>query len=574
MVQEQQADTKVSKQMRALAIANPASRLANRTSAGASLLRPSRSVRSAVERLLLSTLDPAAACGQRPIRINVDQIQLPKFPIQFDNNFIVRSIDGYKIMLVASPIISAVIFTKSQNVDIYPNRVIKTPINDGYIHYVINSKLDFLAKLDDRQILTTKDDYRRYRMITASMQAQWAGPELFKNGIAVTARITDKENLATFNPNSKADNVISNISDVLVSTCQHSEPVFDFKPVDANNDDGGGNLPDKDKSAYATYIYEAKGGFESDPTSPDGFVFPITSFGWPITNIQTIIRTWLTQVAAKLASPEAKSTSATIISALTNKYKNFKTILTNSGGSNSSYSCTIKASVTMNDVLGTSIRQKFVSTANFSNVTDTSDDLFFSKLVEKLITYIVDPTSVDAYLPLDRPGKLVIELGIPIDGDIDQRALIPIPIAPILDNGEIVDTPFYDDAFLQPVTDVQPSGEFQSTLQYQTQHMFEMVLGDTTVLATAAVANSPTDSQSTVSKSMFDRYQKLMKGMPPAHIMNDVGMTRTTMAQFASRGILNDIFKLAGPIASALFPSAAPVVNALKPVVDVVDGYF
>ena len=146
-------------------------------------------------------------------------------------------------MLVASPIISAVVFDPERTVSISGSKSIKISGDSADYHYVINSKLGFLASLDVRQYVTPKDDFRRFRMIAASMQSQWSGPELFKAGVQVTARLTDKENIADFNPNEKADNVISNVSDVLVTTCQHADPVFDFKNVDENNDEGGGAVP-------------------------------------------------------------------------------------------------------------------------------------------------------------------------------------------------------------------------------------------------------------------------------------------------------------------------------------------
>lgn len=540
--------------------------LTSRTSQNASLLRPSRGARSAVERLLLQVLDPAASCGQKPILVNVDQIQLPKYPIQFDNNFVVQSPSGnYKIMLVASPIISAVIWSETDGITIQPNRSLMFPSSSGFYYYIINSKVGFLAETDVRFVITSKEDFRRFRMIAASMQSQWSGAELFKNGVAVTARITDKENMAEFDPNSKADNVISNVSDVLVTTCQHSEPVFEFSPVDANNDDGGGNLPDPDKSQYAKYVYEITS--RTGGQSIDGLQFGPVAIS--TTNASTTAQT-LAQFADKIqnlmsTNTNTIKTSTEIITALSEKYSNFRTEgMTVSP--TTSYSMQAKISVTMLSGL-----KKLVNTISFNNLTNTTSGDFFRQLVIKAQGLFADDTLPGA-ISGNATGTINIELQVPIDGKINQRTSIPWPVSSALANNELTSTPFYDDNFLQPVTQIMGSGEFPITMQYQTSHSFEFVLGDTTVLATAAVANTPKDPESVVQRGAFNRIQKIMKGLPPAHVMSSAGMTRTTMAQFASRGIINDIFSLAAPIAGALFPGIRPILNAAKPLVSVVDG--
>lgn len=512
--------------------------LTSRSSQNASLLRPSRGARSAVERLLLQVLDPAASCGQKPILVNVDQIQLPKFPIQFDNNFVVQSPSGsYKIMLVASPIISAVIWAETDDVVVQPNRSIIFPADNGYYYYIINSKLGFLAETDARFVIMAKEDFRRFRMIAASMQSQWSGAELFKNGVAVTARITDKENMAEFDPNSKADNVISNVSDVLVTTCQHSEPVFEFSPVDANNDDGGGNLPDPDKSQYAKYVYEITS--RTGGSSVDGFQFGTIAISTTdaSTTAQTISQ-FLNGVQTAMSTNTATiRTSTEIVTALSEKYNNFRTEgMTISP--TTSYSLQAKVSITMIAPVGP---KKLVSTVSFNNLTNTTSGDFFRQIVIKCQGLLVDDTKPGA-INGNCTGTINIELQVPIDGKINQRTSIPWPISSALANNELTSTPFYDDNFLQPVTQILGSGEFPITMQYQTSHSFEFVLGDTTVLATSAVANTPKDPESVIQKGAFNRVQKIMKGLPPAHIMSSAGMTRATMAQFASRGIINDIF--------------------------------
>lgn len=565
--QQQQQMQQLSNQMAALtnAVANPASRLANRTTNSASSLRPNRGARSAVDRLLLQVLDPAASCGQKPMRINVDQIQLPKYPIQFDNNFVVDCPTGdYKIMLIASPIISAVIYSNDGAITVRPGRVIR--VGEGpFYYYVINSKLGFLSDLDVRLLLTPKEDFRRFRMISASMQAQWAGPEILKNGVSVTARLTDKENLADFDPNSKADNVIANVSDVLVSTCQHAEPVFDFLDVDGNNDDGSGSKPDPDKEAYATYNIT----FDSvdNPGNFDFVCGPIPITGAANNTNQYYIGKFIDGIAsAYSSSSESVSAGRNIISSLSAKYRNFKCDPIN--GLNTTYSCSWAASIRMNP---TTSSGKIVNTASGNNVTNDGVNDFFSALFAAIKLAVIDSTVAGA-ISTNIIGQIAITLRVPIDGAINQRVVIPTSMAPALASNEINETPFYDDTFLQPVTAMMGSG--QMTMQYQTSHIFEFVLDDTTVLGTSTVASTPIDNENVVSKQQFTRFQKIMKGMPPGHILTDNGLSRTGVAQFTSRGIINDIFSLAAPIAGALFPGLKPVLNAAKPLVSVIDGAF
>jgi len=474
-------------------------------------------------------------------------------------------------MLIASPIISAVIYTDDADLTVRPAHAIRFQEPDGtnYYFYVLNSKIGFLADVDDRLVVSPKEDFRRFRMISASMQAQWSGPELFKNGVAVTARITDKENLASFDPNSKADNVISNVSDVLVSTCQHSEPVFEFQPVDANNDDGGGNLPDPDKTQFAKYCYELK-VFQTLSQS-DGFQFiaPNISTTDASTTAQTL-QQWMNKIATDMSTNDKTiRLSNEIITSLVNKYPNFKSA-GNTISTTSSFSCIVRVAVTM--YAPVNIGKKMVATVSYNGLADTTNGDFFRQVVLRAQSQLNDATLPGALLGMQCSGVINIELGIPIDGAINQRIAVPWPIVSAVSENELTSTPFYDDNFLQPVTAILGGGGFNTTIQYQTSHVFEFVLGDTTVLATAAVANTPTDSEAVVSRNLFNRFQKIMKGMPPAHIMSDAGVTRATMAQFASRGILNDIFNLAAPIASAIFPAIKPFVTAAQPLVSTIDG--
>jgi len=548
---------------------NPASRLANRTANNRTLLRPNTGVRSAVERLLLQVLDPAASSGQKPVRINVDQVQLPKLPIQFDNNFVVSTTQTYKIMLVASPIVSAAISSDDPNLQIIGARSLRVnnDINtvSGFTYYVFNNKLGFLADLDPRLILTTKEDFRRFRMIVASMRSQWAGQEILKNGIAVTARLTDKENLSEFDPNQKPDCVISNNSDVLVTTCQHSEPVFTFTDVDENNDAGSGVRPNPETEGYATYNFTItlgdaqNGAFVINPKATTTG----TTLGGRLAQV-------LNDCAVELAQPPNDAESSRVVSALAAKYGAF--YYASNAPAINSFSCNWRVNIKLTGLGPSNDRRNAVKTVGGDNVTTTAIPTFIASLIGNAATLVSDatpfPTGNYTFV-----GLLQVVLRVPIDGGVNERAVIPQPIAPTLAANEVGESAFYDDSFLQPVTQVTGNGS-DLTIQYQTSHAFEFVLSDTTVLGTAAVASTPVDSNNVVPKNTFERFQKVMKGMPPAHILTDTGVSNTTMAQMASRGIIKDIYNLAAPIAGVLFPGMRPIVNAAKPLVDAVDSAF
>jgi len=562
----------------------PVNQLTGRVNNNASLKKPGGGVRSAIERLVLATLDPSAACGQTPLRVNVDQIQLPKFPIQMDNNFVIESLGPYKIMLNASPLIIATAISKTpadgepQNFNVYGSKYIQFDDQAGNrITNIISNKLAYIGALDDRYAFLPKDDFRKFRLVSAAMRSQWAGAELFKNGIAVTARLTDKEDLVDFEPNSKPDNVSSNGSDVIVTSCQHAEPVFEFQDVDTNNESGGGIKPSPDKQAFATYNFNAVAA--NNVPSPDGdgsgFVLPGLVFALTASNtVRYACSTFLGAMQTRMSASQAHlAASAKIVDALANKYKNFR-------GRSGAWNCKWSVSVYVNYFPGATdvviLDPPICMTATGANVPNVGSQDFFSRLMAEAATALPANGSVlnPGVESLIYYGHVDITVELPIDGTIDQRVFVPTPLTPALRRNELGETPYYDDSFLQPVTSVLPSASIASgvTFQYQTTHVFEFVLGDTTVLATQAVADAPTDSGTTVSKKTFDIYQKIMKGMPPALIMSGTGGSRAGYSQLESRGIIKDIYNIAGPILASLFPSAAPFVGAAAPLVGLVDG--
>lgn len=524
-------------------------------------MKPGAGPRTAACRLMLQMLDPAGALGQKAVRLNVDEVQAPKYPIQIDNNFTVTGNGEFKIMLSSSPLINAVIFSPNA-ITINGARSITVATPDDFFYtYVLSNKIGYLA-VEDQLVVTPKEDFRKYRMIGSAMQLQWSGLELQKNGTFVCARITDKENLATFNPNQKADSVVANGSDVIVCTSQHDEPTFEFLSVDPGNDSGSGNKPTPGQGDFA---YEQ---LTLEFNNIEGLPFqvgPTTVVGGSTTTNRTVM------ARLALAYTAALGTSATLSKqindffvALDAKYPDFVTTMS---GTDKSFQATVDVESPFEAVGSVSYRG--YARFEYPPQASPSYTTYVNNILAGAASYLA---SVNLGLPnenFDLFSTVKLTFKIPVNGQINQRIQIPQPITNGVAQNTLNDTPFYDGSFLQPVAHFQ-GGEF--TYQVITTHSWEFILSDDTVLATAAVANTPTDAGSVVNKGQFNAFQKIMKALPPCLIQSDTGMTRATTSQLASRGILQDIFHFAGPIVGAIFPPAAPIIGALSPLVNVVDN--
>lgn len=501
-------------------------------------------------------LSPADALGQKPVRINVDEVQAPKYPIQIDNNFTLSGDGEFKLMLAASPLISAVVFTPNQ-LTVTGARAISIAINNGFLTYVVSNKIGYLAE-EEQLIVTPKEDFRKYRMIGAAMQLQWSGLELTKNGTFVCARITDKENLVSFNPNQKPDSVIANGSDVLTLSCQHDEPIFNFTDVDPSNESGSGNKPTPGQGDFA---YESLTLEYSNMDLPMKVSPPSLTFA-PATSYRTVAQSLLNAYNAEKNTNPLNSQITQFIEACAAKYPNFR-----SQAAQPLYNADVEVEVPF-EVAGAFAARGFFRYES-SNISANTPADYIANILEQSQS-LVNTSAINYGSGVETIYSSVkINLKIPVDGKINQRVQIPQPITNGIAQNTLNDTPFYDGSFLQPVAHYQ-GGEF--TYQVISSHSWEFILADDTVLATAAVANSPTDPVSCMNKQQFSAFQKIMKALPPCLIQSPEGMTRATTSQLASRGILNDIFKFAGPIVSTIFPPAAPIIGALAPVVSVVDN--
>lgn len=531
--------------------------LTNRVSKSSAMQKPGVGPRSAACRLLLQMLSPADALGQKPIRINVDEVQAPKYPIQIDNNFTLTGNGEFKCMLASSPLISAVIFTPNP-LTVSGARAITFGLDQGFLTYVVSNKIGYLAD-EEQLIITPKEDFRKYRMIGAAMQMQWSGLELTKNGTFVCARITDKENLVSFNPNQKPDSVIANGSDVITLSCQHDDPIFSFTDVDPSNESGSGNKPTPGQGEFAveSIVIEYSDNVQLPMrVTPPSLAFVVS------TSYRTVAQSLLNAYNAAKANQPLNGQITQFIEACAAKYPNFR-----SQAAQPLYNAAIEVEVPFETAGAVANRSFFrYETENVSANTPVDYITNILEASQTLVnTQAIDFGTGNATIY----SSVKITLHIPVDGKINQRAQIPQPLTNGIAQNTLNDTPFYDGSFLQPVAHYQ-GGEF--TYQVITSHSWEFILSDDTVLATAAVANSPTDPVSCMNKQQFNAFQKIMKALPPCLIQSPEGMTRATTSQLASRGILNDIFKFAGPIVGTIFPPAAPIIGALQPVVSVVDN--
>lgn len=529
------------------------SRIANRTTRTSAPLRAGRgSITNAVQRLVLAMLDPAGTVGQRAVRLNIDNIAAPKYPVQFDNNFTIYG-ESFKLMLCSSPMIIATVYHKGV-VQVEGAESYTVSVGDGFYTYVLGNKRKLITEEVAPLAVESKEDFRQFRMIGSSMMIQWAGQEIFKNGVYNIARITDNENLATFNPNTKIDSVVANISDVVTCTSQRVTATAPLIDVDPNNSNAGGVRPEGGKKIATEHMIIA-----------GGLPGPL-DFGTKVFTFQTI--STFVQLATYLsgemnnfynANSEFSRLFDTFISKCVAKYPEFWNAESNS------YNCKVIAEWNLTVTISTGVFQTLVFTTETQGLIVPGNSRFFIVLTPLIAS--LASTSAMNVPPGNRSvvTRLNLSFVIPVDGKINQRVMIPNFLNLGVDENSLADTVFYDDGFLEPVVSAQGSG---LGMQVTTTHLYEFLLSDDTILAAAAVANTPKDPEAVISQQQYDRYQKIMKGMPPAIIQGDLGMSRVSTAQLASRGILKDVFSILGPIATSILPNCTNVVNAVGGIID------
>lgn len=547
-------------QQQAQAPISKSSSIANRTTRTSAPMMPGkRSIASALQRLLMMVLDPASTSGQRAVRLNIDNIAAPKYPVQFDCNFRIDCVNNCKIMLASSPLISVVIFNpgvvaSEVNVTGAQSFTVSTPA--GYYTYVIGNKKNLVVDDEGQLVVKSKEDFRQFRMIASSMQLQWCGQEIFKNGIYNIARITDSENLSTFRPNQKIDSVIANVSDVVVVSSQRATATSPLLPVDPNNEDAGGVRPDGGQKQAVENVVMAGGLPGALDSGTGSYVFAsLTTFRDLATSIATAMKTFYNNNA------EYKRVFDTWLSALIGKYPEFY------NASSNTYNCQLEGEWNVTASLSSGYQSfNFVGKPATTLLAAGANNKFFDNMLDDIVgavrTAILTPNETGN---LAIVHLLTVAIKIPVNGKINQRVQIPNFLTLGVDENSLADTVYYDNGFLEPV--VEANGENLS-IQVTTAHSFEFLLADDTVLAAAAVANTPKDPEAVIDQRSHARFQKIMKGMPPGLIQGDLGLGRITCSQLASRGIIGDIYSVLGPLATSVMPSAAPVINAIGGVID------
>lgn len=533
--------------------------LTNRISRSSAPLMAGRKTTTAAARLMMQMLDPAAAVGQRAVRLNIDNITAPKFPVQFDTTFTIVSTEDFKLMLASSPIVSAVISSRNGNIQIVGAESYTLQAHQGWLTYVLGNKKTLVTDEPSELMIEQKDDFRKFRMIGSSMQLQWSGPELFKNGIFKCARITDKDQLITFNPDAKIDSVTCNASDVIVMTSQRATATTELLSVDPNADlpDGGDDL------AHETFTVTF--GY------PGPFDAGVTTYNIP--NAFTYFQMATLQAAQMEGTYNSVSKFKTNIDAyfnnLVSKYPGIYNAQANTW--NFGYHATFEmdyfsgAGIIASEYTWTVTQDPYLF-----QVGATHPNVFthLAWLIANASPNIAVNSSTGAAV-LSAFGKLRIVIDIPAERRVNHRIMLPFGLTFDNDENSLQDTIYYDKGFLEPVASFQGSGGIgENAFQVITSHSFEFLLSDYTVLASTAVASTPKDPEETMSRAQYDKFQKIMKGMPPALIQSDTGLTRVSTAQMSSRGILKDVYSMLGPVVSSIFPSSSNLISNIGGVVD------
>lgn len=550
---------KMSRAISNLQLSSPVNRLTNRVTKSSASLKAGRKTTTAAARLLLQMLDPAAAVGQRAIRLNIDNITAPKFPIQFDCTFTISTTDNFKILLASSPIVSAVIASPNGNLNIVGADSYTLQGKGGWLTYVIGNKKALITDEPNELLIQNKEDFRKFRMIASSMQIQWSGPELFKNGVFKCARVTDKDMLSDFNPDKKIDSVTANASDVIVLTSQRATATTELLAVDPNNDnpDGGDDLSHE----QLTITFGLPGPMDAGA--------PIIGMGTP-TKYKDVMTMLATQANATYAGvTKYKQAFDLWFNTLANKYPHIF------DASNNSWRLGWKATCEGDCFSTTGVVLKVLDwTADSANTTfQIGPGADLHAIIFNMLTAASPNVPVGVVTPFPDTtfiGKINLVLELEPSRNINHRIQLPNVLTFDSDENSLIDSLFYDKGFLEPVASYQGSaGVGENAFQVITSHSFEFLLSDYTVLAAEAVANTPKDPEAMVSKPQYDRFQKIMKGMPPALIQSDTGLSRVSTAQLSSRGIIKDIYGMLGPVVSSIFPSTSNIVNTVGGIVDI-----
>jgi len=522
--------------------------------------------KKALPRLLLSALSPKAVQGQKPFRFNIDQSITPKKSYTYESTFTIKTTnegDDFKILWFASPIIIAQITSKFP-LEISGVRYISDRPREGgsYDYYMLGNKTGFLGEVDQDFTFLPVKDFKQYRCLLATGSMIWVGKEIDKNGTYWGARITDREELETFDPLAKADNVNTGVDGMISVTAQHINPIFDWTYIDDNDDEEVINKPDATLLEVINIICSdtsTKGAL-----SYDGFVTPTAgtyngaAFNLSLNNLFTT-SSFNTDIAALFQDINNKYGNAFFKVNPTTGFIKFADLI--------EMSMTIRKVTTSPNGPGLSYLPQTETTlydADLTNFTTLAAAIAAAMRAvgTNFFSNNVLPNS-SGFSRIEVCFRAVLKTTELINQSLSNTSKIRTQLIPDIIEG-IDQIAHMADQFLLPVVQVQTdNGRFQVT---QTT-VWELTVEDTSPFTMDTVASNNIDPDMTLSKGEMSRFLKVLNAMPPMLEFSGTQLSSYAATELNSRGIFGDISSILGPIASAIFPGASPIIGGLQSII-------
>lgn len=545
------------------------------------------SAHNAAARLIHTIVDPRSCQGQEAVSIN-DGTVVPSKSFQFDNTFVVRSVGPNasvtRIVPLPSPVFSARIWNSEG-----PSNITITSADSvvfGDFTMVLNNRLQYVGTITDGEFLASSV-WDKFQGVALAGSAEYIGRAELRNGIVESSRTSDVDKLATFIPSQNADYVKLSVDSPISFSAQHAEPTYTFFDVDPNDTivDGGG------PSFQGTLVHE-KFFVNSHPI--DGVFGPLTG---PTNGVGTLAvgaTLWSDVANAFLASVDAT------IAANDTKMSNFIDMLDRKWGcivheNGGNYFIggilvTFKPEYALPLGIGsnwsnyiTSLLNEWTFQARVAVPTGRTNKAgIMTAARAQLNTYLLANQYSGAIAPF--PVPLTVATGVSLrttfefefeslliaDGrDIDTSMRIPRDITGAFDL-QASPTFMYDRSFKLPVIQFDCRDLAYSV---STTYMMSLLVNDANAF-TEDVKSSISGDRGfrSISAPQLTRFNRIMKGMPPAIQLGEVGPSAMQVSALASRGILKDIVNFVGPVVGTIFPAAMPFIGPVTQLAHAVDN--
>lgn len=546
-------------------------------------------------RLLLSQIDCRATCGQEPTMLDVDQSVVPTIGYQYDSNFTVSAdpsstgIIDFLIQWIASPIIICrIICPQLLNIGATRSITQVDPVTGLYDIYVLGNKTGYLGDLTDKFQFNYSEDWTKYRVSACSGALTWCGKEIDKNGVVYTSRISNKDDLTSFDPQMNADNVVSNVDDVITVSCQHAVPIYNWKPLDPNDEVAETNnehqVQDFEFSYDQFFAFQAMTNLSKLPNGEYAALTTIAGTGnlsafatellaaflssFTASGGNTWLTEWIGQLNGKYGNAFASPTNATqfVLKARPTVTVAFRYILPETDAD-----ATYK---TFFGRLGGTDVEAEIPIANIEEsdeaiVFSNPADLFNALMTRWAAVFVAEyttsaPTGVYDCINMRAVVKMNFKFNVPGARQVNTRAKVSYNLSPTIADGASAITP-YDDDFRFPVSRVVSSSPFFQVFQQVTT---ELQVQDGSPFTELAVAHAKSSRSTTVQKREIEKFARIMEGMPPALVMGQNGLNRLSTSMLDARGIIGDIAGFLGGAASTFIPGAAAIVGPITGLID------